>query len=185
MRRAGKVAVWVVVAMLGLSGLSYAGTGAPDPVGTLTDAVRSAFSEDTPVPDLSDLQPQVQQVDEPEATVTGEEDDPETADENGEPASTGPVWSTEGCEGFTGNHGQYVSQSPEGGESRSEAARSPCGKPVQAEGRGDEGDAEPEPEDADAGQGRPDDAGPPEWAPAHGRGDADAPRGAGRGRGPR
>ncbi len=43
--------------------------------------------------------------------------------------SHGPERSTEGCpEGFTGNHGEFVSQS----DDKEAAAQSNCGKPVQA-----------------------------------------------------
>ena len=60
----------------------------------------------------------------------------------GESPTTGTARSTEGCpEGFTGNHGQFVSGTEE--RPRRDAARSPCGKPVQSvrerpEAEGDE-----------------------------------------------
>lgn len=48
-------------------------------------------------------------------------------------------------EGFTGNHGQYVSSTPE--RPRRDAAHSDCGKPVKPDDTGDD-----EPADDDAGE---------------------------------
>lgn len=71
----------------------------------------------------------------------------EAAERRGPPEGKGPVWSTEGCpEGFSGNHGQYVSSS-KGTEPRDDAAHSPCGKPVHED---DEGENE---EESDDGEG--------------------------------
>jgi hypothetical protein len=43
-------------------------------------------------------------------------------------------------DGDTTNHGQYVSGQPKGGESRSAAAQSDCGKPLASVGDGDDAD---------------------------------------------
>ncbi|HVL80028.1 MAG TPA: hypothetical protein VM840_00370, partial [Actinomycetota bacterium] len=59
------------------------------------------------------------------------------------PAPPASKRSTQGCpEGFSGNHGQHVSSAPKDGTSRSEAARSDCGKPVRPERESTEGDEE-------------------------------------------
>ena len=67
------------------------------------------------------------------------------------------AWGPECGDGDPTNHGQYVSSQPKGGESRSAAAQSDCGKPLSSVGDGDDGD---DPEDApDSDQPEPDDAG--------------------------
>jgi hypothetical protein len=62
---------------------------------------------------------------------TGEETDVS------EEAADDAKFSTEGCpEGFTGNHGQYVSSTQD--RPRNEAAKSSCGKPVKDDDAEDE-----------------------------------------------
>ena len=66
-------------------------------------------------------------------TPTGS-DDPESDDSNDTTDATEVYWGPE-CEGEpTTNHGQYVSSQPKGGDSRSEAAQSDCGKPLASVG---------------------------------------------------
>jgi hypothetical protein len=88
---------------------------------------------DAPADDPID-EPAPSEVPDPIATETAVPSDepapseePVADDATDEPA---PRFSTEGCpEGFSGNHGRFVSGS-EG--PRSEAAHSPCGKPTKA-----------------------------------------------------
>ncbi len=75
------------------------------------------------------------------------------SDPTGSSGVTSTGRSTEGCpEGFTGNHGQFVSSTEE--HPRRDAAHSPCGKPLQAVH-----DDEPE-EPATEGDESQDDEGP-------------------------
>lgn len=54
-----------------------------------------------------------------------------TIDPTGSSGVTSTGRSTEGCpQGFSGNHGQYVSATEE--QPRRDAAHSPCGKPLQS-----------------------------------------------------
>ena len=97
-----------------------------------------------------------------ETTVTT----PSGADESetGAPADEARSWDAAECgDGEPMTHGQYVSSQPKGGESRSAAAQSDCGKPLASIGEdgddgddGDEGGDEadpPTPADAGAGNG--------------------------------
>jgi hypothetical protein len=61
----------------------------------------------------------------------------------GETTDVARYWDSEECGGDeVMNHGQYVSSQPKGGESRSTAAQSDCGKPLTSVGDdGDDGDA--------------------------------------------
>jgi hypothetical protein len=67
-------------------------------------------------------------------------------------------WGPECGDGEATNHGQYVSSQPKGGESRSAAAQSDCGKPLASVGDGDDGDGPGDAPDADVPE--PDDAPP-------------------------
>lgn len=61
----------------------------------------------------------------------------EGADPTGSSGTTATGRSTEGCpDGFSGNHGQYVSSTEE--RPRREAAHSQCGKPLASLHNGDE-----------------------------------------------
>jgi hypothetical protein len=100
-------------------GLAYAAADV-----TQLDMANQATSEgDTPrgldAGDLGDLQ-----------TGVGEtETDELVVDRTGSSGITPTGRSTEGCpEGFTGNHGQFVSGTDE--RPRNDAAQSPCGKPL-------------------------------------------------------
>src|SRR5581483_8444762 len=102
-----------LIAALGLVGVSYATTGSVNPVTLVKPADASGPSGPTgptgPSGPTGATGP---------SGPTGPVPSP----------SHGPERSTEGCpEGFTGNHGQFVSGQPKG--DRSEAAHSDCGKP--------------------------------------------------------
>ncbi len=124
-----KLAIGIMVASLGLSGLSYAGTGAPNPMRAVSDFLGFSAAEVD-----GDLQ---EEGDAEEEGDLEEEGDPEEGDEgeleegDGEAGEPNVTRSTDGCaDGFTGNHGEHVSSQPEG--DRSEAAQSNCGLPEQA-----------------------------------------------------
>ncbi len=78
-------------------------------------------------------------LDEPVTTTTTTASEDEAPDddapESEDPASEDGVeryWGSECGDGDATNHGQYVSSSEKGGASRSEAAHSPCGKPLSS-----------------------------------------------------
>jgi hypothetical protein len=100
-----------LIAAVGMFGVSYAATGSLNPANVVSHGGASSAAGSSLEPGSSDV------------SETGSSPVSPTADH-------GPERSTEGCDGFTGNHGQFVSQSPEG--SRSDAAHSDCGKPVQS-----------------------------------------------------
>jgi len=80
-------------------------------------------------------------------TTPGDADDSKAADDAADDTTGGArYWDPEACGGDeVVNHGQYVSSQPKGGESRSTAAQSDCGKPLTSIGDdgdgGDSGDA--------------------------------------------
>ena len=98
----------------------------------------------------------------PDATTPTSPSGTEDKDsESEEPEGTGDAgaryWDAEECGGDEAmNHGQYVSSQPKGGESRSAAAQSDCGKPLSSIGGdgddddGDESDDVPDVEVPDA-----------------------------------
>lgn len=148
MRRLKNLAISALITLTGMSGMSYAFTGGVVPLAT-EDVVEPEPTDDPqahPTPDPSDAadgpvasedpapsaEPSADPVVEPEATpeTSDEADDSDEGDDGAKKAR-----STEGCpEGFTGNHGQFVSQS----ENKKEAAHSECGKPVKDEPEDDD-----------------------------------------------
>src|SRR5262245_22241031 len=58
-------------------------------------------------------------------------EEPEEGIEEGEPGVE-RYWGEECGETVLKNHGQYVKAAEKGGEARSQAAQSPCGKPIAA-----------------------------------------------------
>lgn len=107
-----------IVVVLSAYGFAYAATGSPNPVDLVSNhgKAHSQGAHVTPKPSHS-----------PDAS-----DDPtESPEASHTPKpSHGPERSTTGCpDGFTGNHGQFVSQS----DDHHAAAKSDCGKPVHAE----------------------------------------------------
>jgi hypothetical protein len=125
-----------MVAALGATGVSYATTGSLNPVTLVTTAAQDT-PHGTSVESSSD---------EPKGSPEADAQDPKE--------SHGPQ--RVGCPGFTGkNHGQYVSKSPKG--NRKVAAKSDCGKPVNATEEKDKTEAAepsetPEIEQGDNGQ---------------------------------
>jgi len=107
-------AVPSVVVVLAAYGFAYAATGSPNPIDLVSHhGPKNADAVVSPKP-----------TDSPEGT-NDPADSPE-ASHTPNP-SHGPVRSTTGCPaGFTGNHGQFVSQSAD----HHAAAQSDCGKPV-------------------------------------------------------
>jgi hypothetical protein len=94
----------------------------------------------------------------------------------GETTDVARYWDSEECGGDEAmNHGQYVSSQPKGGESRSTAAQSDCGKPLTSVGDGgddgddrDDGDApEVDVPDDDGGSAPSDAPGKSGSAPGH------------------
>ena len=115
--------VTALVAALGTLGVSYAATGSFNPVHVLDASGPSGPTGTTGTSGPSGTTGP--------SGPTGPTGATGPKGATGPSGPTGPERSTEGCpSGFTGNHGQFVSQSPKG--SRSEAAHSDCGKPVQA-----------------------------------------------------
>src|SRR5581483_12301352 len=122
-----------LIAALGLVGVSYATTGSVNPVTLVKPADASGPSGPTGPTGPSGP-----------TGATGPSGPTGATGPSGPSGPSGPVpspshgpeRSTEGCpEGFTGNHGQFVSGQPKG--DRSEAAHSDCGKPVNAKQDGD------------------------------------------------
>ena len=140
--------VAAVIATLGSMGVSFAVTGSVNPVNLATHASAS-------------LQAGVSTSDS-ENGSQGPAGDETTATGSSAVSPTGghdPERSTNGCgPSFTPgdhfNHGQFVSQSQKGDHGRSEAAKSDCGKPVQATEHADQNENEaPEaPETEHSGQ---------------------------------
>lgn len=61
--------------------------------------------------------------------------------------------STEGCNGKTyKNHGQFMKDQPKGGEARSAAAKSKCGKPIKDDGAVEEDEAKTQSENGVTGK---------------------------------
>ena len=110
-----------VIVVLAAYGMAYAATGSPNPIdlvshhGAQSDAVKTPDPSDSP-----DVSESPDPSESPEASETPEASpEPKTSD--------GPERSTTGCpDGFTGNHGQFVSSSTD----HHAAAQSDCGKPV-------------------------------------------------------
>jgi hypothetical protein len=116
--------VTVLAASMGLAGLSYAATGHVGPVTSVSENEEVT----TPVEETGD-----------EGTEGTEEELADAQDEVVAEAADGPERSTEGCgDGTFENHGAFVSSQEE--TPRNEAAKSPCGKPVQSIHANDEGD---------------------------------------------
>lgn len=141
-----RLAFGVLVALLAVSGFSYARTGAPNPVRAVIETVTAQVDP-----------PETEVTPTPSPVVVVVADEPVEPDE-------GKERSTEGCPaGFTGNHGQFVSQTEE--RPRSEAAHSPCGKPVHAvEGKDEADDVGAE------AKAKPDKPRPKDKPKDHGRG---------------
>lgn len=120
--------VAALIAAVGTVGVSYAATGTLNPANVLprqtaseAPSLETGSSGATPTADGS-------------SDVT-----PSTLGRPGSQASgDGPERSEVGCGDFTPedgkkfNHGQFVRQSPKGGEARRAAAHSECGKPIHA-----------------------------------------------------
>jgi hypothetical protein len=106
-------AVPSVVVVLAAYGMAFAATGSPNPMGLVSShSNASSHAHVTPKPSHTPDDP----TESPEASHTPK-------------PSHGPERSTVGCpDGFTGNHGQFVSSS----DDHHAAAQSDCGKPVQA-----------------------------------------------------
>ena len=138
--------VAALVAALGSMGVSFAVTGSVNPVNLATHASVSVTAGDS---SSSEGGPSGQAGD--ETLATGSSAVSPTS-------GHGPDRSTDGCGAFTPgdhfNHGQFVKQAPKGDHGRSDAAKSDCGKPVQATQHSDENETEtPEaPETEHAGQ---------------------------------
>jgi hypothetical protein len=87
-----------------------------------------------------------------------------------DPSSAARYSGPECGDGDTTNHGQYVSSQPKGGESRSAAAQSDCGKPVSSVGGSDDADDTDDAPDTDV----PEPGAPPNPGSGHGN-SANAP----------
>lgn len=110
-----KLLVPVFAVSLAAGGLAYAAEGRGRPQSP--DRVPTVEVEAFNVDEIGELEAE-------------QEVDP-IVDPTGASAVTGTGWSTEGCpEGFTGNHGQFVSSTED--RPRRDAARSPCGKPLSS-----------------------------------------------------
>jgi len=86
-------------------------------------------------------------------TTPGDSDDAKADDGDADDTTeVARYWDPAECGGDEAmNHGQYVSSQPKGGESRSTAAHSDCGKPLASIGDdGDDGDESEDTPDADA-----------------------------------
>jgi hypothetical protein len=108
-----------VVVVLAAYGMAYAATGTPNPIDLMSNHSRAdQHAHVSPKPSHSpDTSDDPADGDAPEPSHTPK-------------ASHGPVRSTVGCpDGFTGNHGQFVSKS----DDHHAAAKSDCGKPVHSE----------------------------------------------------
>ena len=118
-----------LIAAVGTLGVSYAATGTLNPAKVLTQQAASQ------APVLEDGSSG--------ATPTADGSSDVTPTTRGRPGAQGSEGGAErsevGCGDFTPeegkkfNHGQFVQQSPKGGEARRAAARSECGKPVHAD----------------------------------------------------
>jgi hypothetical protein len=116
----------IITVMAGY-GISYAATGSINPVHLASNASDPVVT-DSPAPtDSPEATESPEATDSPEATESPDAtDSPEASDAAG---THGVERSTDGCpDGFTGNHGQFVSQS----DDKQAAAQSDCGKPVQS-----------------------------------------------------
>lgn len=143
----------VVALSLTVGGLAYAAVDDDSPIDVVQDTAEEApetVVDDEVAPDDQPTEPgesddEVTTMDD-DGTVDDVAEDAGPAED--QEAAHGPERSTEGCpEGFSGNHGQYVSGTEE--RPRSEAAHSPCGKPVhegkdKTGGDDDTGDTAPE-----------------------------------------
>jgi hypothetical protein len=115
--------------------------------GLLTTAGIAATAEETTVP-TTDAAADETTVPEDETTVpedettVPEDDTTVSEDETATSADTERFWGAECGEGEPTNHGGYVSSTERDGETRSEAAQSPCGKPLSSMSESDEGEGE-------------------------------------------
>jgi hypothetical protein len=135
----------VLSLVIGLGGISFGLAGGTLPASPASS--ESELPEETTVgeePVSEEPTSEEPTSEEPEVVEpTPAPEDPLVADpvaEEGDGAATDTAvqeWSTEGCpEGFTGNHGQYVSSTED--RPRNEAAHSECGKPVHGDDEGSE-----------------------------------------------
>ncbi len=149
-----------VVVVLAAYGFAYAATGSPNPINLVShhatshvevspdpsDSPEASESPEAPKPDDPAESPEASHTPKPEHTPK---------------ASHGPVRSTVGCpDGFSGNHGRFVSQS----DDHEAAAHSDCGKPEHPEaspsssptevehGHGDRPEPSESPEGSDNGE---------------------------------
>lgn len=143
----------LVVLSLAVGGLAYAAADDNSPVDLVQDTAEDLpESDDGVVQDDEATEPESDDDDGVTTTDDGIVDDviddaAPTADEE---ESHGPERSTEGCpEGFSGNHGQFVSESDDE-HPRSDAAHSPCGKPVHEDESEDDDGASGDDEPADS-----------------------------------
>jgi len=110
-----------VIVVLAAYGMAYAATGSPNPIDLVSH--HGTHAGDVTKPDATDK---------PDVSESPDPSESPEASESPEPSheprtSHGPERSTVGCpDGFTGNHGQFVSQS----DDHHAAAQSDCGKPV-------------------------------------------------------
>ena len=123
MERLRTAVVPTVVVVLGAYGFAYAATGSPNPVDLVSHHSTDVSPKTSDAPETSEAPDPTDAPDPSEA--------PETPEASHTPkASHGPERSTVGCpDGFSGNHGQFVSQS----DDHHAAAQSDCGKPVNTE----------------------------------------------------
>lgn len=136
---------------IGLAALLATGS-ALAATGSLPDRAQDAVADTIDVVGLDipgGVDEQVESSDDDDGAVEDDDGEAEPNDD-GEAADAGehgPARSTDGCpEGFTGNHGEFVSRTDE--TPRNEAAQSNCGKPERAVEDGDDG-AAPEDEAPD------------------------------------
>lgn len=145
----------VLVATLGLGGVSFAVTAADDQAPAQEEVVTPEPTDDAdpttePSPSNEPVPTDAPPSEEPDPTDAPPSDEPaptdappseepvvdpapSPSDDVSDDASDGKkMRSTDGCpEGFTGNHGQYVSGTDE--KPRKDAAHSDCGKPVKSD----------------------------------------------------
>jgi len=138
----------VLSLVIGLGGISFGLAGATLPLSPASS--ESELPQETTVPEQEVSEEPVSE------DPAGEEPEVEPTPAPVEPLVEAPVaeeedgtatdtavqkWSTEGCpEGFTGNHGQFVSSTED--RPRNEAAHSECGKPVHGDDEGSDENAQ-------------------------------------------
>jgi hypothetical protein len=128
----GGVSYGLTANTLGLSPASTEGELPDD--GIVPDEEPPAEEPPAEEPPAEDPPAEEPPVEEPPVVEGPEVEQPDTEEPTTAESSTAKwsaaKWSTEGCpEGFTGNHGQYVSSTED--RPRNGAARSTCGKPMK------------------------------------------------------